>query len=111
MNKEGEWLVQCILLSTKLNVALGKCPNFLGTNKRIAIGKYPNKEMAIAAAYLALATCIEKYHDVDTTDFYLTPLCHCEDNTNLAIFVMNGDKMEIACTLVKIVGNDKELWP
>ncbi len=95
MNKEGEWLVQYMLSSTKL---------YLG------VGKYPDKRTAIAAAYLALATHIDECCDIDKYEYYMSPLYFLEGGEDLGInvtYVDDGEhKIEAECTLVKLVEND-----
>lgn len=94
MNKKGEWLVQYVI----------------NGNLHLAVGKYPDKRTAIAAAYLALATHIDDCCDTDKYDYYMSPLYFLEGGEDLGIdviYVDNGEhKIEAQCTLVMIVDND-----
>lgn len=103
MNKIGEWLVQYILPSTGLHMA---------------VGKYPNKRKAIAAAYLALAIYIyiDECGETSDNDYYsITPLFFLEGGEDLGINIMHHyedgtTKTEATCALVKILDDDSELW-
>lgn len=99
MNKPGEWLVQYTLCSTE---------------SIVAVGKYPNKKMAIAAAYLALATHIDECGGEIGTYSITSPFSlGDEDDLEINVILTYDDdisRLVINCTLTKILDDDHELW-